>query len=118
MSINISIKDKKLIKQHHYILKKLASSSPAQRKKILANAPDALFKAINAIIKLVVKNKLQISKKQQHKLYRHKKLLSSVSGLKNVKSVKNKLRNQRGGFIPALIAAALPAITSLIGNLF
>ena len=117
MSVKLSQKDKKLIKRHRYILEKLASSSLSQRKKILNNAPDPLFKTINVIIKFILKNKDQIPKKHHQSLSRHKKLLRSVSELKDTKSVKQKLKNQRGSFIPTVIQAAIPVITSLIKNL-
>ena len=117
MSIKISQRDKKLIKRHRYILEKLASSSLSQRKKILNNAPDPLFKTINVIIKLILKNKDQIPKKHYQPLSRHKKLLKSVSELKDIQSVKQKLKNQRGSFIPIVIQAAIPVITSLMKKL-
>ena len=113
----LSLKDAKLIKQHRYILKKLSSSSSADRKKILKNAPDALFKALNIIIKLLAQDKLNISKKNQKKVNRHKKLIRKVSTLKS-NSIKRKLQNQRGGFLSAILSAALPVISNLLGNIF
>ena len=119
MPKSIPLRDQNLIRQHAYILKKLASSSPSVRKKILINAPDPLFKAINAIIRLIIRNIIELPRKYKQNINRNKKLIKRVGNLKNIKLLRKQVQNlnQQGGLFP-LIAAAIPAITSFLGKLF
>ena len=53
MSKRLSLKHKNLINRNRYIIKKLASVSNAERKRILNNAPSDLYKTISLIFKIL-----------------------------------------------------------------
>ena len=111
----LSVAQSTMIKKHQYILKKLASSSAQQRKKILRNAPNALFKTLHIVIKLLADDKLNLTKKNQAKVNRHRNLIKSVSNLKQ-NAIKKKIQNQTGGFLGMILKTALPLITGLLSR--
>ncbi len=116
MSKHISVKQAQLLKKHRYILKKLAATSNKDRKTILKNAPQQLFRALNLVFNLLANDKLSLSRKQEHNIKKHKRLIRSSSDLKAT-AIKRKLLGQSGGALPAILAAALPIIGSLIKSI-
>ena len=98
-----------------YILKKLATVSPKDRKSILKKAPPQLFQALNLVFKLL--SDVNLPKKQAGKIKKHKKFLHSTRELK-ASAIKRRLQNQSGGFLPALLGAAIPFIGNLLGKIF
>ena len=113
MSKHLSLKQARLIKQHRYILRKLATTNVKNRKLILKNAPSQLFQTLNLIFKLSSKNQLNLSEQQTKKIKRHSNTIRKTSKLSSG-AIKRKLQNQKGGFLPAILSAALPIIGSLI----
>lgn len=113
MSKHISLKAAKLINSHRYILKKLARSNIKDRKKILSNAPNDLFKVLLLIFKLLENNKLNLDEKHETKIRPHKKLIRSTSEL-NRHSIKGKLTRQRGGALPAILSTILPILGAVV----
>ncbi len=116
MSKHLSVKQAKLLKKHRYIFKKLAKTNNKNRKIILKNAPQELFRALTLVFNLLAGEKLNLSKKQEDNIKRHKRLIRSSSDLKT-SAIKRKLQGQSGGALPAILAAALPLIGSLIKNI-
>ena len=115
MPQRLSVKQLKLLEQHMYILKKLATVSPKDRKAILKNAPPQLFQALNLVFKLV--SDVNLPKKQAGKIKKHKRALNSIREMKT-SAIKRRLQHQSGGFLPGLISAALPLLGSLLGKIF
>ena len=113
MSKHLSLKQARLIKQHRYILRKLATTNVKNRKLILKNAPSQLFQTLNLIFKLSSKNQLNLSEQQTKKIKRHSNTIRKTSKLSSG-AIKRKLQNQKGGFLHAMLSAALPIIGSLI----
>lgn len=113
MSKRLSVKQAKLLQQHKYILKKLASSSVKDRKTILKNAPKELFQVLNIIFRFLSDKSLNLTSKQTDQLKKHKRFLKSSRDLKST-AIKKKLQGQSGGFLPGLISLALPLISSVI----
>lgn len=113
MSKHLSLKQARLIKQHRYILKRLATSNAKNRTLILKNAPSELYQALNLIFKLLSEKQLKLSEKQTKKLKRHSNTIRKTSKL-STGAIKRKLQNQKGGFLPAILSAALPLVGSLI----
>ena len=109
------MKQLELLESHMYILKKLTKVSPQERKAILQNAPPQLFRALNLVFKLLSDKDLP----QRHagKVRKHKRFLQSTQELKP-SAIKRKLQTQVGGFLPALIGAAIPVIGDLLGKIF
>ena len=110
------MKQAKLLRQHRYILGKLASSDKRVRRKILENAPSELFKILNMIFKLLADEQLNLSKQQGRKIGKHKRLIRSTSGLKG-SHIKNKFTGQSGGTLATILSTVLPVIGGLIQSI-
>jgi hypothetical protein len=115
-SKRLSLKQIKLLRQHSYILKKLASSSARKRKIILENAPKELFIVLNLLFKLLADKRLNLSNDQSKKVDRHKKLIRTASGLQG-DLIKRKLLKQQGGALSTILATILPVIGGIISSL-
>ena len=116
MSKRLSVKQAKLLSQHRYILKKLASISNSERKKVLKSAPQELFKVLNIIFEKLSKDQLPLSKKQAQTIHKHKRLIRSTSDLKS-SALKRKLQSQSGGALPAILSAVLPILGSILSKI-
>ena len=112
-SKRLSVKQIKLLRQHRYILGKLASSDRKDRRKILENAPTELFKVLNMIFRLLADEHLDLSKHQDKKIKKHKRLIRSTSGLKGSR-IKRKFTGQSGGTLATILSTVLPVIGGLI----
>ena len=116
VSKRLSVKQAELIRQHSYILKKLATSDRKDRRKILQNAPTDLFKVLNMIFKLLADQKIDLSSHQNRKIGRHKRLIRSASGLKN-SHIRKKFVGQSGGTLATILSTVLPVIGGLIQSI-
>ena len=105
----ISVKEKTLLNQHKYILKKLVSSNDKDRRVIFENAPIELFQALRMLFKLLVHKKLSLTNLQEKKLAAHKQLIRSTSDLKRVGELQRKLIRYRRG-VTSILRVVLPAI--------
>ncbi len=112
-SKRLPVKQRNLLLQHRYILNKLASSSARKRKTILENAPSDLYKALNVIFKLIANDQLELSRKQDNKLGKHRQLIRTASGLTGER-IKRKVSHQSGGSLASILATVLPVIASLL----
>lgn len=113
MAKPISLKTAQLIKGHKYILQKLAKSSPKNRRKILSNAPNDLYRVFHQIFKLLADDKIQLNKGHEAKIKKHRHFIRSASKL-NTKTIKAKLIGQHGGSIPKVLTAILPILGTVI----
>ena len=91
----------------------MATSNSQDRRTILKNSTNDLFKALNIVFKLLAKNKLELTENQNKDLKKHKPMIKSASRLKN-NNIKGKLTRQRGGALPAILATVLPILGGLI----
>ena len=101
----------KSVRQHRYILKKIANASAKDRKTMFKNAPNQLFSVIKTLFQLVSNGNLKLGKAQKHK-----KLAEKISTA-NLKTIKASAR-QGGGAIAAIIGGILPFLAPLIAKLF
>ena len=109
----ISVNQAKLLKQHRYILQKLATSNEKNRRKILNNAPTELFRVLNLVFKLLDNGRLNLNDRQINKIKKHKRLIRSASKLHG-KDIKGKLTKQRGGALGTILSTFLPLIGGLL----
>ena len=116
MPKRLSVKHAKLLSQHRYILKKLATISGPERKKVLKSAPQELFKVLNIIFEMLAKDQIPLTKKHEQTIKKHKRMIRSTSDLKS-SAIKRKLQSQSGGALPAILSAVLPILSGLIGKL-
>ena len=105
----VSVKEKTLLKQHKYILKKLVSSNDKDRRIIFENAPLELFQALRMLFKLLADKKLSLTSLQEKRLAAHKQLIRSTSGLKGIGELQRKLVRYRRG-VTSVLRVVLPAI--------
>ena len=113
VSKRLSVNQAKLLGKHRYIFQKLSTSSDKDRRTILKNSPNELFKALNLVFKLLAKNKLDLSEHEVKNIKKHRPLIRSASQLKS-SNIKRKLARQRGGALPAILATVLPILSGLI----
>ena len=116
MSKRLSVKQKQLLKKNQYLLKKLASSTDKDRNTILKNAPSELFQVLNLVIRILSDQTLKLPKKHEKNIKTHRRFIQNVGDLKQ-NAIKRRLKNQRGGFLPAILAAALPLVAGIIKNI-
>ena len=116
MSKRISVNQSKMLNRNRYILKKLTKVDNKDRKTILNNAPSELFQVLNLIFKIMADDNTKLSTKEERKIKKHRPFIRKSSDLKT-SAIKRKLRNQRGGFLPAILSAALPIIGSLVKSI-
>ena len=116
VSKRLSVKQAKLLKQHRYILEKLASSNNKDRKAILKNAPPELFKVLSLVFKLINNQNLSLTNHQNGAVKKHKRLIRKTSGLK-ASNIKGALVKQRGGALSTILSAVLPALAGLVQSI-
>ena len=104
------------LRKHSNTLKFLHRAPPSLRKTIIAKADPELIKTICDCSLNILSGNLKTSPKTRKQLCRYK---SSLRKLTNPKlSLKQKQRViQKGGFLGALLSAALPIVTNLLGSL-
>ena len=112
----LSMKHAKLLRQHRYILEKLATTNKKDRQTILKNAPSDLFKVLNLVFKLLNEKNLDLSQRQNRAISKHKRLIRSASGLKGTQ-IKERLVKQRGGALSTILSAVLPVLGGLIQSI-
>lgn len=109
----ISVKQKKLLKQHNYILRKLASSNVKDKKIILENAPSELFKVLNLLFRLIADEKLSLTRSQDRKIKQYRQLIRTTSSLKG-EQLKKKLLRYRSGALKTILKTILPVIGGIL----
>ena len=107
----LSVKQKKLIKQHKYILKKIMSSSQKDRNTILQNSPKELFSVLNILFKLLAKDEINLTRLQNKKIKKHKSLIRTISSLKG-EVLKEKLIKHQRGVLKTVLNIISPIIES------
>ena len=105
----ISVKEKTLLNQHKYILKKLVSSNDKDRRVIFENAPIELFQVLRMLFKLLANKKLSLTSSQKKRLAAHKQLIRSTSDLKGVGELQRKLIRYRRR-VTSILKVVLPVI--------
>ena len=115
MSFNLSVKQKKLLEQHRYILQKLAKLSPKDRKKVFKSAPKQLFEALNIIFKLLAQDKLDLGKHEHNSVKKHKRVLKNFGDLKH-HAIKERI--QKGGSWTTILGTILPIVANVLSSLF
>jgi nitric oxide reductase activation protein len=112
-SQRLSVKQNNFLRQHRYIIKKLAYSNFKDKKTILENSPPELFKVLKLIFKLLADERLSLSKPQLKKLKKHRSWIHSTSKLKE-KQIKTKLIRHRKGILNKI----LKTVSSALGKVF
>ena len=101
------------VKAHLHVLKKLQKCSGKQRKALLAQGGKPLQLCLRECAINILKGNVHLTKSQFKKLQKYKKKLRGLSK-KNTSHKKRLLIEQRGGFLPLLLA---PIVGSLLSRL-
>ena len=97
------------------LLKALRGAQPAQRKKIINDAPVDFILTLCEIAHNVLKGRIPLNGKQYRQFHSKKKWLKAVAKKTGCRDKRRKrLLCQRGGFLPALLGVALPFLSSLL----
>ena len=104
------------LRKHSGTLTLLQKVPPGLKKVILSKASDDLVRCICDISHNVLSGTAEISRPHKKRLAKHKNSLRKLADRKLPLSRKKKII-QKGGFLGALLSAAIPAITGLLSNL-
>ena len=104
----------KRIKSNYHAIKLLKSSQPKLRKAIISNCNRELFNCISECILNVLKANLKVSESAKQKLRKHKSLFLKVADNRVTPSAKNRLINQRGGYLLPLHSPVLHNLANLL----
>ena len=110
---------KELLIQNTDILKQLKYCKPSVRSYIINRADSNLIECFSRIILNIVEKKIPLSEQQFKKLKKyHKQVLIFLRDSSSLSSKKSALLKgeQRGGFLPLLIAPLLGLLSSFAGE--
>ena len=105
------------IKKHAHHLAVLARGSPAERKRVLRDAPGTLHNALADVARLVLAGKLKLTPAQLTRAKRHVLALQKLAN-STKKERADMLRPQRGGFLGHLADILGQVIGPVLGTLF
>ena len=114
--LNINPRTVKMSKKHFPLLQYLASGKPRIVRAIIKEADPEVMKAICECAHNVLKGNVPMNKSQFTKLKRYRSHLHTLAN-KKVSQKRKKKTLQTGGFLGALLGAAIPALASVIGGL-
>lgn len=111
----IPFKMTKKVVAHLSLLKKLTKCKGKQRKTLLGEGGKSLQLCLRECALNILKGNLHLTKSQHLKLKKYKKHIRELSKKKT--SQKKRLQiEQRGGFLPLLLAPVLGAVVSQLIN--
>ena len=97
----------------------LAKSRPAAAKKILKSASSTVIRAIAELALNCLNGVIPLSSCAKNKMKKYKSNMRHIAGKSNLSSKRRVI--QRGGFLGALLGAALPlvikGVSSLVGRI-
>ena len=99
------------VRRHRYILNKLCKAKPAQRKKMLAEAPTQLFSVIKTLCKLADQGHMKLGRAKKHQKLVKRVSKSNISGIKG-------MTKQSGGSFGVILASLVPLIAPLLAKVF
>ena len=104
-----------LLRKHCHLLRTLSKSKPALTRAIIEKGDKELIRAISEIALNTLKGNVKLNNTQSRKLKRYRKHLHLLANRRT--SLLNKKKAlQKGGIVPALLAAVTPLIAGLIGT--
>ena len=100
------------------LLERIKFSSPRSRKAVLRGLSNQEIKLLCEVCLNLVRGHLRVhDNKTFTKLKRGRKVLSDLADKRKSLKQKRKILNQKGGFIGAIAAAALPLIVGEVSRL-
>ena len=107
-----------LLKKHYHLLKHLSKCTAKDCEHIVNGLSDEVIKVMAQIcINIMHKNLVRSPKVAVKRLSPYKKQLIDITRPKVSLTKQRGILSQKGGFLSALLAVALPVISSIIGRL-
>lgn len=100
------------LKENKFLLYILNKAKPRLRNAIINHCDSEFIKTLSEISLNFLKGNITHSKNINKKLKKFKKKLRTLACSKRSVKVKRNILNQKGGFLPTLIASLLPIIIS------
>jgi len=107
----------KLLKNNIPFLQNLATATAADRKHLIENASVEEIKVLTEIAMNITKGHFPVTHKHFHRLKRHKHIIRKLASASIPHKAKKVILNQKGGFLPVLVAPILAALGSIAGRL-
>jgi hypothetical protein len=107
----------KLLRSNIPFLQNLTTATPAQRKKIIENASAEEIKCLTEIAMNITHGHFPVSDQHFERLKKHKHTIRQLAKKSIPHKAKKIILNQKGGFLPVLIAPVLAALGSIAGRL-
>lgn len=109
--------NKDLINEHKMFLQNLTTATPQLRKILIDEASKPEINAITEIAEKINHGHIKISPAHFDRLKKHKKIIRKISSRSLPHKAKKVILNQKGGFLPVMIAPILAALGSVAGRL-
>jgi len=107
----------KRLHRHFLLLKHLSKLSEQQKKNFIKTADKSLVQSICECCINILNGQVPLNASQRARLKRNKRNLRSLILSKTAIGKKRKIL-QKGGFLSAILSAALPIVGSLIAGAF
>ena len=102
------------LKRNAFTIKLLCGTNPSLRKAVVEKSKDDLIRCLCDISFNILKGTAPISQQHKKQLAKHKSSLRKLIDCQLPLKKKKKII-QSGGFLSALISAAIPLLSSLFG---
>ncbi len=104
----------KRIEKHSQVLEALTRIPPTALSTVVTKLEPDVIRALAEITTNILENNVQMTKTQKQKLKKFKTPLRNIKACCHktvpINKVRKIVKNQRGGFLPAVIAPILPLI--------
>jgi len=105
------------LKRNFDLLRLLQQTKLKQRKLLLEGATNDLVLCICEIVDNILEDNVHMTPKQRKSLIKYKKVLRTLVNRKvAIRDKKELIANQKGGFLPAVLAPILSIAASLIAD--
>lgn len=106
----------KLLKRNVPFLQNLATAKSEERKRLIENATVEEMKVLTEIAMNISKGHFPVTHKHFHRLKRHRHIIRKLASTSVPHKAKKVILNQKGGFLPVLVAPVLAALGSIAGR--
>ena len=106
------------LKRNLHYLRFLNNAKPKQANFVIDDANKDLLLCICEIVNNILEGNIKLKPKERNKLRKYKKTLHQLIDKRiKLKDKRKLIKNQKGGFLPAVIAPILGIAASLLGQL-
>lgn len=106
------------MRENGRMISALARYPPRRRKDILRHAPRELVHALSEGCLNILRGNVPLSRQRYTKLRQHRRLVHELANPSTGLRRKQRIIQQRGGFVGALLGALAPVAATLVSDLF